>query len=93
MHRVCVVSTTLLVISCSGSEPESCQGRFQHRFLSGGKVPGVAVNTGGEDGRGEVGLTGVGDLLSCRLGRTLLKPLAAREEVAASPFLRASVAL
>lgn len=33
------------------------------------------------------------DFLSCRLGLTLRKPLAARDELMASPFLRPSVAL
>lgn len=37
--------------------------------------------------------TCVGDFLSCRLGLTLRKPLAARDELLASPFLRPSVAL
>lgn len=35
----------------------------------------------------------MGDFLSCRLGLTLRKPLAAREEPQASPFLRPSVTL
>lgn len=35
--------------------------------------------------------TCVGDLLSCRFGLTLRKPLAAKEEVMSSPFLRPSV--
>lgn len=34
-----------------------------------------------------------GDFLSCRLGLTLRKPLAASDELLASPFLRPSVAL
>lgn len=37
--------------------------------------------------------TCVGDFLSCRLGLTLRKPLAARDELLASPFLRPSVTL
>lgn len=37
--------------------------------------------------------TCVGDFLSCRLGLTLRKPLAARDELLASPFLSPSVTL
>lgn len=37
--------------------------------------------------------TCVGDFFSCRLGLTLRKPLAARDELLASPFLRPSVTL
>lgn len=37
--------------------------------------------------------TCVGDFLSCKLGLTLRKPLAARDELLASPFLRPSVTL
>lgn len=35
----------------------------------------------------------MGDFLSCKLGLTLRKPLAARDELLASPFLRLSVTL
>lgn len=37
--------------------------------------------------------TGMGDFLSCRFGLTLLYPLAAKEELAMLPFLRASPVL
>lgn len=46
---------------------------------------------GGGEGMGSVSCEG--DLLSCRLGLTLRKPLAAREELLTSPFLRPSVTL
>lgn len=38
-------------------------------------------------------ITCVGDFLSCRLGLTLRNPLAARDELLASPFFKPSVTL